>query len=328
MMRESDGTSEPDIPYALLAVDLIRHIRGRWSQSAFSRRLGYRSNVVYMWESQRRSPSASRFFAAAKRMGFDVDGATARFLRRGSVPPLDTPSGVAALLTELVGEQAIGAVASRAGCSRHQISRWVKGVAEPRLPDLLRAIHGASLAVLDWLSPWADPDQLPAVRSAWRSVCGARALTRTSPWASAVLLALGLAEYRALPAHVPGWIAQRLGIGADQEAEHLDLLCAAGLVRRGRRYTPTPRPPVDLRDKRSRTDLKAFWSQVARQRLEAGASGLHTWNLFSVSAESYERIEALQRKFYADLRGEVAASEGRDAVVIAVLHLVPLTPFA
>lgn len=325
MTRDIDRPPVPEIDHDRLAADLVRHIRGRQAQPLFSKRLGYDSNVAYTWESGRRSPTASRFFAAAKQMGFAPDAPTARFVRREAVEPLDTPAGIAALLAVLVGDQAVGAVAARAGCSRHQITRWTSGVAEPRLPDLLRAIDGASLGLLDWVAEWLDPEELASVRPIWRSLRGARALARSSPWASAVLLALGLSAYRALPTHQPGWIAERLGIPADLEEGCIEVLCSAGLAYRSAgQVFAVPRPSVDLRESRPRTDLKAFWSRVALDRLEAGAPGLHTWNLFSVSLASYTRIEALQRLFYAELRGEVAASEGNETLALAVLHLVPL----
>lgn len=65
-------TARPVDHYALSS-ELVRALRGKRSQTAFSRRLGYRSNVIYGWESGRRWPSSSAFFAAARKTGIAGD---------------------------------------------------------------------------------------------------------------------------------------------------------------------------------------------------------------------------------------------------------------
>src|SRR6188472_581453 len=93
--------------YEPLAAELIRALRGRRSQLAFSRRLGFRTNVVHTWEAQRRWPTASRFLAVAERAGVDVRAALTRFYR--TPPPWlatlapTTPELVARLLEDLRG---------------------------------------------------------------------------------------------------------------------------------------------------------------------------------------------------------------------------------
>lgn len=57
-----------------LASDFLRALRGKRSQLAFSRRLGYRSNVVARWENHRCWPTAAGTLYAASRTGIDVRG--------------------------------------------------------------------------------------------------------------------------------------------------------------------------------------------------------------------------------------------------------------
>jgi DNA-binding transcriptional regulator YiaG len=42
--------------YESLSSELVRALRGRRSQQAFSRRLGYSANVLYTWEKGGASP--------------------------------------------------------------------------------------------------------------------------------------------------------------------------------------------------------------------------------------------------------------------------------
>src|SRR5688572_2826368 len=106
--------------YELLARQVLRELRGDRSQTAFSRRLGYSSNVAYTWESGRRFPTAAEMFAAAGRMGVDVRGAIEPFLQRHLSQPLrelDPASSefTAQLLRELRGTSSIQSLAERAG---------------------------------------------------------------------------------------------------------------------------------------------------------------------------------------------------------------------
>ncbi|HMJ12230.1 MAG TPA: DUF4423 domain-containing protein, partial [Polyangiaceae bacterium] len=55
--------------HGTLASELLRALRGRRSQAQLSRRLGYRSNIVQRWETQRCWPSAVQFLVVAERTG-------------------------------------------------------------------------------------------------------------------------------------------------------------------------------------------------------------------------------------------------------------------
>src|SRR5262245_21153082 len=121
-----------------LAADFLRALRGKRSQRALSRRLGYRTNIAYTWESGRSFPTAARTFAVAERVGIDVRSAIGAFF---GTPPAwvgesapATREGVARLLAELRGRQSIVDIARAVGKSRFATARWLQGLAEPRLP--------------------------------------------------------------------------------------------------------------------------------------------------------------------------------------------------
>lgn len=57
--------------YEGLAADLLRTLRGKRSQTAFSRHLGYKCNVLYTWESGRRWPTADTFFRVLTKSKLD-----------------------------------------------------------------------------------------------------------------------------------------------------------------------------------------------------------------------------------------------------------------
>ncbi len=302
----------------------MRALRGHRSQTAFARRLGYQSNAVYTWESGRRSPTASTFLAAAAKVGVDVPSALQRFYRDAPAPDLDLASaaGVAALLTDLKGDQPLAEVAARAERSRFAVSRWLKGQAEPRLPDLLRMVEATSLRLLDFVALFADPTELPSTRKAWDRLEAARQLARSSPWANVVLLGLELAPYRERPAHDDLLLAEKLGLPTAQVRDAIRLLEKAGQIRRlGQHYVPVEVQAVDLRGARPDSSLKRFWAEVAVERMPAGMS---SYNVFTISSADLQRLEEMQRAHYRAIRAVIADSSPAEHVVLVSMHLAAL----
>lgn len=312
-----------------LAGEWIRALRGKRSQTAFSRRLSCRTNVVYTWESGRRWPTASKAMWAASRAGVDVHASLAKFYR---TPPewlqhadLTTAQGIALLLEDLRGGTSIQVLSARTGRSRFAVSRWLKGIAEPRLPDFFRMIEATTLRLLDFLSTFVDPASLPSVRSAWLELQSARRAAYEMPWSHAVLRALELRSYQQLAGHEVGWIAARLGITQQEEEQCLQLLLDGGQIKEsGGRYVLSPGLTVDTRhDPLAGQRLKQWWTQVALDRLPH-SSGLFSYNLFTVTESDYQRLRELQLAYYRELRTIVANSEPAERLILTNLHLLPL----
>jgi transcriptional regulator with XRE-family HTH domain len=317
--------------YERLASELLRALRGKRSQAAFARRLRYRSNIVYSWESGRAFPTAARALSAAERVGVDLKQGLTGFFRKtpswlGESSPA-SKQGVINLLSELKGRSSIVELAAATGSSRFAIARWLKGTAEPRLPHFLAWVEASSLRLLDFMSMLVDPSLLPCVAERWRRMQAARQAAYDEPWSQAVLRAVELTEYR--PSSRPGaaWIAARLGLSEDCVQRSLELLLASGQLRLdGSHYigVDAPRTLDTRRDPDAARPLRAFWSRVALERLEAGHAGVFAHNVFSVSNRDLDRIRELQKQYYQQVRTIVAGSEPIEAVVLLNLQLLPL----
>ncbi|HMI92410.1 MAG TPA: DUF4423 domain-containing protein [Polyangiales bacterium] len=321
--------------YERIAAELLRALRGKRSQEAFARRLGVRSHAIYTWESARNFPTAARALWAAERSGIDVAAALARFYTRAptwlaEIDP-STPAGVARLLDDLRGGSSIVAVARATERSRFAVARWLKGEAQPRLPEFLRLIEGTSLRLLDFLACLVDPESLPSVARAYRDLEATRRAAYDAPWSHAVLRALELHDYRALPAHDPGWLAARLGLAAEEEARSLDLLLRSGqvILDGSGRYAPTRVSTVDTRrDPEAARRLRVFWSRAAAERIEhAGESQQITaaYNLFGISHADLQRLRELQRAYFRQMRAIIAESDPVETVVLANMQLIELS---
>ena len=204
----------------------------------------------------------------------------------------------------------------------------MKGQSEPRLPDFLRLVAGASLRLLDFLACFVDPSRLPLVAADWAALETARRAAYEVPWSHAVLRVIELESYRSLPKHRPGFIAEWLQISEEEEQRCVTLLLETGQIKKQRgRLVPGADLTVDTRrdPERSRR-LKASWADVAKERLLAGADGTFSYNLFSVSRADLLRIQDLHRSYFRELRRIVADSAPCECIALANVQLLELGP--
>jgi transcriptional regulator with XRE-family HTH domain len=318
------------LSYEKLASEFLRALRGSRSQLAFSRRLRYKSNVSYLWEARRKWPTAAVAMWAAERVGIDPLEAVTRFYK---VAPewlgdesLTSPEGIARFLDDLRGSTSILELAERCGRSRYAVARWLKGQTEPRLPDFFRLIEAASSRLLDFLACFVDPHQLPAARKAWQRLSAARQLMSEMPWSPAILLMLEVEDYRALPEHQPGWLAERIGISLEVEEQCLEALATTGQIRMVRsRWEPANVQTIDTRvDPALGRSVKGWWSDAGARRIHEGAPGLFSFNVFTISQSDLLKLEEMQRAYYRAMRSMIAASTPAERVVVTNLHLFPV----
>lgn len=310
--------------------ELLRSWRGQRSQPAQSRRLGYRSNVVYAWEAGRRFPTAAEALRAAGlgersavRIWESFYGARPGWLDH--IAP-DTPAGVVAALNDLRGRTPIDDIATRAGLSRFAVSRALSGQTQPRLPTFLALIDALSLRLLDWLAAAAPIQSLPSVGPAWSRLEAQRRAAYALPWTQAVLRVIELQAYQRLPVHEPGWIAKRIGLPPQVEADCLTALEAGGQISwDGRRWQLSGSEALDTRrDRALGVRNKQFWAQTALDQLGADSDGLFSYNVFSVSERDVERLRRLHLGYFRQLRSIVAESTPAERVLVANVQLFAL----
>jgi len=308
--------------FSRLAADWLRFLRGKRSQRAFSKRLGYRSNIAYRWESEVCFPTAAEVLKMVQRAGVPLEQRVGSFFGSAAPAPLPaqltTPSGVAALLRALRGNTPVVEISRRSGFSRFSIARWLSGASEPRLPEFLALVEAASFRCLDFLSQFVDLDRLPSAAAEWQTLQAARKAAYDVPWSHAVLRALELTDYANLPNPRPGWLARRLGISRVQEERCLKTLEAAHQIRkRGARWLVDHTQTVDTRaDPERSRKLKAEWFEVALDRLRDGVPGTFSYNLMAVSRKDLARLKELHISYFREMQALVADSEPSECVVL------------
>jgi hypothetical protein len=314
-----------------ISADWLRFMRGKRSQRSFSKRLGYRSNIAYRWETQVCFPLAREAFALAKRAG-DAGREALRDFHGGALPSellhvdVATRAGVAALLRHLRGKVTIVELARRSGHSRFAIARWLSGAGEPRVPELLSLVEAATFRTLDFLACFTDIEKLPSAAADFRALQAARKTAYDVPWSHAVLRALELVDYQKLSKHRPGWLAERLGISKEEETICLTALSTARQIKLVKGvWTVDQTQTIDTRAEPARgRRLKAEWSKVALSRLEAGVQGVFSFNLMSISRADLARLREMHVAYFREMQALVADSTPSEHVVLFNTELFAL----
>lgn len=314
-----------------VAAEWICALRGRRSQRAASKRLGYGSNIVYRWEARLCAPPATTAFTAAQRFGVNVEESIATFLGvpdadRSELPDFTTRDGIVILLERLRGDLSFVELAKRTTFNRFTLSRWFRGAAEPKLPELLQLVEVTTRRLLDFIASFTDPAKLPSLRVAWRKHRALRDAAFDAPWSHAVLRCLELRAYQQLPRHQAGWIASRIGISLQEEQRCLELLRESEQVAlKDGRWTVVKQATVDTGQEPTRArELRRFWLQQALTRFEANARGAFGYNLFTVSDKDYDALRTLYVQYFESMRSLIAESSPGERLVLFCGQLLEL----
>lgn len=305
------------------ACELLRALRGKRSQIAFARRLGYRGNPITDWEHGRRYPTAPEALRVAARARVDVARAFAAFAPAPPPSARDDYS-VAEWLSSLRGSAPIVDLARRAQRSRYQVARWLSGQSVPRLPDFLRLLEAISGRAAEWVAGLVPIEAVPSLKHAHERVSAARSLASELPWSEAVLRVIETEGYRALDAHRDDFIARTLGIEEREVHAVVSALLAAGVVEATPRGLRSLAPlVVDTKgDPAAALRLRRHWAEVAARRAGAEHDDWFAYNVISVSAADCARIEQRLRAVYRELRGIVRESEPSEQAALLTLQLV------
>jgi ketosteroid isomerase-like protein len=316
------------VNYEQIAAELLRCLRGKHSQAAFSRRLSYRSNIVNRWEAQEAFPTAARFLEiVARAQPRRASPLHAFFVR---VPaglaqlPADPRHAVAAFLNELRGKMPVLAVSQAAGFNRYSVARWLNGQAEPKLPQFLCLVEVMSRRVLDFIACCVDPARVPSLAAAWRRLELARATAYRLPWSHAVLRALELEGARA--GRQRAWLLERLGISESVLDEALEVLAETGQIVRVRGAW-RPRQVVTVntaQDPERAHALKLSWTETALARMRAGAPGNFGYSLFAVSRSDLRRLREVHLEYVRAMQGIIAESKPTQCVGLYCAQLLDL----
>lgn len=141
-----------------------------------------------------------------------------------------------------------------------------------------------------------------------------------------MLRTLELVDYRSLRKHRSGFLAERLGIGKEEEERRLAALAAARQIKLERDHWVIDRSrTIDTRAQPARArKLKAEWLKVAQERLASGVDGVFSYNVMAISRRDLERLREMHVAYFRSMQALVADSTPSEHVVLFNTQLFAL----
>ena len=304
--------------------EILRALRGKRSQVAFARRLGFRSNVPAAWEGGHRCPDSVEWFRVCDRVGVDAVAAMRRF--HAPAQTAVSKDAVGPWLQELRGRTSIADLSSRSGCSPTQLRRWLGGRARPKVFQFLMVVDALTGRAPDLVAEIVDIDRVPTLASRYHAGRTQRRLAFEHPWTAAVRV---LVEATRPPVEdAAATLARSLRQPIEPIAEALDLLLSHGLLTAAAgRLIATGNMTVDMRaTPEDRRRMRSHWAQAAADRVEADAGDLMGFSLVAVSKADLDRIRHLQRRYFREMRSIVAASQPVETAALIVAQVAAFEP--
>lgn len=311
---------------------ILRALRGKRSQAALARRLGFRSNVAAKWESGQRTPDAVSVFRHSRQLGIDIFGTCRKF----HPPTADALSELedehlARWLDSLRGTQAVGSIAVRSGLSRFSVGRFLSGASKPNLPHLLALVDATTGRLADFVHAWVGLENVPELRAEYDRGEAARRALFEEPYCLAVMCLLDTQALKERSVDQIDLIAKTLERPRSLVKRSLSTLARAGIVREDDgHYAISGSLTIDARaDPERERSVREYWARVSSARAAMPAeTDLFSYNVFSVSRADYGKLAQLQREFYRGARALIAASEPTDVAGLLVVHLLEWDPLA
>ncbi len=313
-----------------VARQLLRALRGKRSQAALSRRLGFRSNVAAKWESGQRMPTAASVFDYARQLNRDAQPALAA-LNPNAAAALGTGAEphLGAWLDALRGTQPVTQVAARSGLSRFSVSRILAGTSQPRLPQFLALLDALTNRLEDFVDAWLGIAAAPLLEPRFRRGQAARAALFQRPLCLAVMCLLDTRSFD-VPARVQRQrLAKTLEVAESTIDECLETLTGGGVLSLvDDRYALSGSLTFDAHATAPlELAAKKYWTRIAHERVAAASpNDVCSYNVFSINRADYDRLKELQREFYRGARALIAASEPTDLAALFVVQLVAWDP--
>lgn len=322
---------------------MLRAIRGKRSQVALARRLGYSGNPITDWERGARHPSANEVLRVAYVRRLPVREAFAKLVpieppaapvrRARDKPSAARDKALHEWITALRGSVSNTELSQRLGASRYTVSRWCSGVTDIKFHEFLQLIDALTGRLYDWVAALVPIEKVPSLVPRFAQATAARTVALEHPWTEAILRVLETARYREHPALAHASLAATLGIAEETLNQALAGLVAAGVISRrddtttGLTYFEVLRElSVDTRtDSETLRRLQEHWLGVALERAARREADWFAYNVFSCSHSDLDRVKDALKRVFRESRATIASSRPNETAGFLVLQLATWT---
>jgi len=315
--------------------ELLRSLRGKRSQLALSRRLGYSFNQVGKWESGHTKIRWDEFVRLSGLCKSPLDQAlTNHYKYKGTAANCD------AIIKNLIGSERVSTIAKKTGFSRHSLAKWLKKSAFPTVPEMFRLLllyRGGDDHLVSFIGSLVSSiDELPSIAPEYRQRVKQIELSYQHPWLAAVKDCLSLQSYQRLEKHREGFVSRCLRISTAEEKMALDFLTEVGVLTFSKgKYQVTGKKLMfqeNILDKEKDIEgnfrLREYWWSQALNHLisrPAWSSLTFAFQTFTVSESAFRKIRALSVQYFSDVT-KIIEEDEEPRTLLRVMNLCFFDP--
>ena len=313
----------------MLAQELVHACRGRRSQTALSKRLGFKSNQLYRWEAGLRGIGWPDFAALCQSCGLPLKQTLTT--RLGYYGP---PEDVSSLVSFLLGDLPIKTAEERLGFSLQMLRRWRRGDGIPDLYQILKVVDVLQGRLLEFVNGIVGPNKIDTLKDRQERSHQERVIRNSFPMSNVVCSILETEDYKKHSTHPSGWLANVLGISIQDECHLLELLMQVGAVTlTDGKYVSTGKGlELSTADIAVSIRNRAYWSKFAPSMLDQSTSippgSMFGWTVFAISESAFQQVREKLREAYSQILATANSDlQGKTSVKIINLQCVDFMEF-
>lgn len=299
--------------------EIVRAIRGKRTQSQFSRLLGFKFNQVYLWESGRRRIYWSDLELICSKLGFSLVQRLKEFFHLRD-PESDK---IHVLLSASIKGRKKGELAKTLKVTSSKLSRWLSGQSDLPLEAVLNVLALVHLEVLEFVDSVAGVGRIKSIEPAIARAKAVKQAMFSMPFVGAVGAALFTEEYKKLKAHRPGVLASMLGISIAEEEAALKALREAGqLELKDGVYRMAPYQVNLAHDRKQFLKCSQYWSERAAKIIPRhDPKNGFGYRVFAVNEDMVKKVRQAQTDCYNAITEILKNEDGPyDRVMVVNFH--------
>lgn len=304
------------LDYTQIRTELIRAIRGKYSQERVSQKMGFRSNPVYRWENKLSLVDWQFFLKLCKVTNRDITKAL-RYILGYNGDPLDN----AELLYHIFGTKKISEISKKTQVSRYMVANWIRGKSPMDLDFILRVLHEFQFILIEFIEVLVPMEKIPSLKPVSDILSEQKNAIYDHPEVEAVLCALTLNFYQNLKAHERGVIAKKIGISIEQEDRAIEILKRIGLIFEIGKKLRVPTTQLDTQGSfAGAVRIRKYWAQIYENYLNRvappeGTQSKTGYFLIDLSEEGEQQVLEAYLDFCFRLRAIAKQDHGTKKTV-------------
>ena len=305
-----------------IVCNILVSLRGKLSQAHLSKKLGYKHNQIFKWETNERRIPWKAFTDLCHVRKIDLAKIIwTNFRFSGDV------SDASKLLSYIIGNSEAKVISKTLGISKYRLSGWLTGKRKPYLDDILKILDVIEHRMTHFIVGILGEKKAEDIGIDLTSVKFEKFESR-NPVFSAFLRIMETKIYSQTKKIEVGFFAKKLGISLEYEKSLLMEAVELGLLQESHGKYKANIVHTDLRDSNAVTQQRLYWCKEAIKRLESkkitAPESIFGNLIYSATNKEQNLIVERYLGFFNDVRSIINSNDQPEDVFVLNIQMIPV----